>query len=105
MNNRSTIDNNGITKNSSLEITAQLRGGSSSSMDIRNYFTPKNYKKITRITPKTKNSNNTVTDETKEDKEIEECLRVVSWNVNSISTTLPELVNFVDEHKPDLVLL
>ena len=41
MNNRSTIDNNGITKNSSLEIIAQLRGGSAGRMDIRRYFSPK----------------------------------------------------------------
>ena len=40
-NSQWTIKRNNIQDNGNIDVTARMRGGSASSMDIRSYFSPK----------------------------------------------------------------
>ena len=56
------------------------------------------------MTPRTCYTEETGEDVTEGDNDVN-CLRVSSWNVNSINTSLPELVNYIDADKPDIVMI
>ena len=41
-----TVKQNNIQDNSNVEVTARMKGGSASSMDIRSHFKPKSHKNV-----------------------------------------------------------